>query len=188
MSNYSIEINNLGKKYCYYDNKFSKVLDLLGFARILDKKRIKEFWALRNIDLKIEKGQRVGLIGRNGAGKSTLLKMIAGTLSPTEGICKINGKIQALLELGTGFHPEFTGRENIYSSLTLLNYPHKKIQKLEDEIIDFTELEEFIEQPVKYYSAGMYARLAFAVATAIEPEILIVDEVLGAGDASFVIK
>ena len=136
------------------------------------------------MNFKVKKGG-VGLIGNNGAGKSTLLKLIIGNDQPTEGNIKVKGEIQALMELGTGFHPEFTGRQNIRASLAYRGLLQKEIESLEEEIIDFSELDEFIDQPVRTYSAGMYARLAFSTATSISPDILIIDEVLGAGDAYF---
>ena len=161
---------------------------MLIFTRIsvfYKKNSYREFWALRDINIAIHKGERVGFIGHNGAGKSTLLKLITGNIEPTEGKIVVKGNIQALLELGTGFHPEFTGRENIRASLAYQGLGLKRIKEIEEEIIDFAELDEYIEQPVKTYSAGMYARLAFATSSAIKPELLIIDEVLGAGDAYF---
>lgn len=184
MSKNAIEITNLGKMYRLYNKPMDKVLDAFGL-NFWKKNYYQEFWALRNFDLKIKKGERIGIIGRNGAGKSTLLKTIIGNVSPTEGHIQVDGNIQALMELGTGFHPEFTGRQNIRASLSYQGFSSKEIAMKEDEIIDFAELEEFIDQPIKTYSAGMYARLAFSTATAIQPEILIIDEVLGAGDAYF---
>ena len=187
MSEYSIQIRDLGKMYRLFSRPVDKVWDALGMEFFIKGKKHQpqEFWALRGLNLDIKKGERVGIIGRNGAGKSTLLKIICGNLTQTEGEMKVNGKIQALLELGTGFHPEFSGRENIRSYLAYQGLTQQQIAAREEEIIDFAELEEFIEQPLKTYSAGMYARLAFSTATAIEPEILIIDEVLGAGDAYF---
>jgi len=187
MSEYSIQIRDLGKMYRLFSRPVDKVWDALGMEFLLKGKKHQpqEFWALRGLNLDIKKGERIGIIGRNGAGKSTLLKIICGNLTQTEGEMKVNGKIQALLELGTGFHPEFSGRENIRSYLAYQGLTQQQIAAREEEIIDFAELEEFIEQPLKTYSAGMYARLAFSTATAIEPEILIIDEVLGAGDAYF---
>ena len=179
-----IRIENLGKMYKLYRNQRDKVLDVFGL-NFFKKHKYKEFWALRNIDLTIEKGERVGFIGHNGAGKSTLLKLITGNIKPTEGSVVVKGKIQALLEMGTGFHPDFTGIENIRASLAYQGLSQKEIKELEEEIIDFTELGEYIEQPVKTYSAGMYSRLAFATASAVKPELMIIDEILGAGDAYF---
>jgi ABC-type polysaccharide/polyol phosphate transport system ATPase subunit len=144
-----------------------------------------EFWALRDINLSVASGQRLGIIGRNGAGKSTLLKIVAGQLQPTAGNVMVCGKVQALMELGTGFHPEFTGRQNVFAALSYQGIIGKKARQRFDEVLEFSELEDFIDNPFKTYSSGMQARLAFSVATAIEPEILIIDEVLGAGDAYF---
>jgi len=173
--------------YKLYNSNFSKFIDAFGLDSIFfwKKNKYQEFWALRDIELTVKKGMRLGIIGKNGAGKSTLLKIIAGNLKPTSGSIKINGKIQALMELGTGFHPEFTGRENIRVALSYLACSLREIKEKEQEIIHFAEIDDFIDQPLKTYSAGMYARLAFSTATAIEPEILIIDEVLGAGDAYF---
>lgn len=186
----AIIIENLGKMYKLYERQSDKAFDAFGVNRLMfwRKSYYEEFWALRGLNLEISKGERLGIIGRNGAGKSTLLKLISGNITPTEGTILVNGKIQALMELGTGFHPEFTGRENIKASLAYHGLSYKKIKNIEEEIIDFTELEDFINQPIKLYSSGMYTRLAFAVATVLEPEILIIDEVLGAGDAAFTTK
>lgn len=184
MSEIAIQVKNLGKAYKLFESQRAKILDSFGIG---SKKRphYQEFWALRNVSLVFPKGQRVGLIGNNGAGKSTLLKLLIGNLTPNEGSIEVNGKFQALMELGTGFHPEFTGRENIRSSLAYQGISPKDIQALEEEIIDFSELDDFIDRPIRTYSAGMNARLAFSVATAVIPDILVVDEILGAGDAYF---
>jgi lipopolysaccharide transport system ATP-binding protein len=187
MSDHAIDISGLGKMYKLYRRPVDKVLDALGANRLLFWRTnyYQEFWALRDLNLRVARGERLGIIGRNGAGKSTTLKVITGNIAPTEGTVDVNGRVQALLELGTGFHPEFTGRQNIRASLAYQGLSAAGIAEKEDEIIEFAELEEFIDQPVKTYSAGMYARLAFSTATAIEPEVLIIDEVLGAGDAYF---
>ena len=187
MNDTAIFIENLGKMYKLYRNPADKVLDTFGINHWLfwRKNYYQEFWALRGLNLEVKKGERLGIIGRNGAGKSTLLKIITGNVSPTEGMVEVKGRIQALMELGTGFHPEFTGRENIRASLAYQGLSKNDIDGKEEEIIDFSELEDFIDQPIKTYSAGMYARLAFSTATSIQPEILIIDEVLGAGDAYF---
>ncbi|SFD26383.1 ABC transporter ATP-binding protein [Clostridium uliginosum] len=187
----AIEINSLGKMYKLFDKTSDRIADVFDINKFKfwDKSvKYREFWALRDINLEVNKGERIGIIGRNGAGKSTLLKIITGSINPTEGRIKVNGKIQALLQLGTGFHPEFTGLENIRTSLSYNGISKKKALELENEIIEFSELEDYINQPIKYYSAGMYSRLAFAVSTALEPDILIIDEVLGAGDAAFTTK
>lgn len=143
------------------------------------------FWALKDIDLDIRQGQRVGIVGRNGAGKSTLLKLLTRITSPTSGGFKLNGRVASLLEVGTGFHPELTGRENIYLNGSILGMTRSEIRMKFDEIVAFSEVEQFLDTPVKRYSSGMYVRLAFAVAAHLDPEILIIDEVLAVGDAQF---
>ncbi len=140
---------------------------------------------MKDITFKIKKGETVGFIGRNGAGKSTLLKILSRITEPTSGVAKIHGRVASLLEVGTGFHGELTGRENIYLNGAILGMQKREIERKFDEIVDFAEVEKFIDTPVKRYSSGMYLRLAFAVAAHLEPEILIVDEVLAVGDASF---
>ena len=144
-----------------------------------------EFWALRNIDFEVKQGDRLGVVGRNGAGKSTLLKVLSRITPPTEGRVDINGRLASLLEVGTGFHPELTGRENIFLNGTILGMSRQEVRSKFDEIVAFAEVEKFLDTPVKRYSSGMYVRLAFAVAAHLDPEILIVDEVLSVGDAQF---
>ena len=182
-----IQTRNLGKMYKLFSSRKEKIMDVLGMNHLFfwRKPDYREFWALRGVNLTVCRGERVGIIGHNGAGKSTLLKTLIGSHEVSEGTMSVRGNIQALMQLGTGFHPDFTGRENIRAALGYNNLSPKEISEAEKEIVDFTELEDFIDQPVKNYSAGMYARLAFATATAIKPEILIIDEVLGAGDAYF---
>lgn len=186
MSEPLIVLENLSKSYRVYQNSYDRLKDIF-VPRSLRGHR-EEFEALRGVNLEINRGERVGFIGRNGAGKSTLLKLVSGRSEPTSGMVSVRGKIQALLGLGVGFSAEWTGRQNIFAALSIQGVSHAQIRRYEEDIIDFSELEEFIDQPVKGYSAGMYTRLAFAVATCMEPEILIVDEVLGAGDAAFVSK
>lgn len=187
MSDVVIRLHKLGKMYRLYHRPVDKILDALGINHWLfwRKNYYRPFWALRDLNLEVRRGERVGLIGRNGAGKSTLLRLISKAVTPTEGECTVVGAVQALMQLGTGFHPEFTGLQNIQASLAYHGLTERQIGATTGDIIDFAELHEFIDQPVKTYSAGMYARLAFAVATSIEPEILIIDEILGAGDAYF---
>ena len=166
-----------------------QVKTLFSFSKKLEStaksSKKEDFWALRNVDFDIQQGDRVGIIGRNGAGKSTLLKILSRITPPTEGRVDINGRLASLLEVGTGFHPELTGRENIYLNGTILGMSQKEIHRKFDEIVDFAEVERFLDTPVKRYSSGMYVRLAFAVAAHLDPEILIVDEVLAVGDAQF---
>ena len=152
------------------------------------QKAVETFWALQDINLEIKKGETVGIIGPNGAGKSTLLKLMAGVTKPTTGEIKINGQIAPLIELGAGFHPELTGRENVTLNGVILGLSKKEIEKKFKEIVDFAELWEFIDQPIKHYSSGMYLRLAFSVAVHTSPDILLIDEILAVGDSSFQAK
>src|SRR5882724_5403485 len=142
-------------------------------------------WALKDVSFEIKRGEVVGIIGRNGAGKSTLLKILSRITEPTKGYADIHGRVASLLEVGTGFHPELTGRENILLNGSILGMKHAEIRRKFDEMVAFAEVEKFIDTPVKYYSSGMYVRLAFAVAAHLDPEILLVDEVLAVGDAAF---
>ncbi|MHB1035976.1 MAG: ABC transporter ATP-binding protein [Pirellulales bacterium] len=147
--------------------------------------RVEEFWALKDVNLQVQQGEVVGIIGRNGAGKSTLLKILSRITAPTTGRVELHGRVGSLLEVGTGFHPELTGRENIYLNGSILGMHRREIQRKFDEIVDFSGVERFLDTPVKRYSSGMYVRLAFAVAAHLEPEILFVDEVLAVGDMAF---
>lgn len=163
------------------------IINFLTNRRYVEKSSTK-LSALDDISLNIVEGERVGIIGLNGAGKSTLLKVISGILKPSKGELSVNGTIQPLIEIGAGFDPEFTGRENIYLNGYMLGFTRKQIQAREEEIINFADLGNFINTPVKYYSSGMSVRLAFSIATMIEPEILVFDEMLSAGDAAFMGK
>ena len=166
--------------------KFGRsAMNMMRGQAIIEGEEIEEFWALRNLDFTIEQGDVIGVIGRNGAGKSTLLKVLSRITEPSEGRVTIRGRVASLLEVGTGFHPELSGRENIFLNGAILGMTRGEIRRKFDEIVDFAEVERFLDTPVKRYSSGMYVRLAFAVAAHLEPEILIVDEVLAVGDAEF---
>jgi lipopolysaccharide transport system ATP-binding protein len=169
----------------YFSGILRSTRDMVRGQPILQGDTVQEFWALKDVDLKVQRGDRVGIIGRNGAGKSTLLKVLSRILEPTTGRVRIEGRIASLLEVGTGFHPELTGRENIYLNGSILGMGRAEIRRVFDAIVAFAEVEEFLDTPVKRYSSGMYVRLAFAVAAHLEPEILIVDEVLAVGDLQF---
>jgi lipopolysaccharide transport system ATP-binding protein len=166
-------------------NLARKTRDMVSGRTIVQGDEVEEFWALKDVSFEIKRGDRVGIIGRNGAGKSTLLKILSRITEPTTGRIKIAGRVVSLLEVGTGFHPELTGRENIFLNGAILGMSRWEIQLKFDEIVDFSGVEKFLDTPVKRYSSGMYVRLAFAVAAHLEPEILIVDEVLAVGDAQF---
>ena len=200
MPNPIIEIKNIGKKYNinHQQGKYVTLRDVLtnilrSPLKFLVKKTkaiagvgTKEaFWALKNINFTVEKGEVIGIIGHNGAGKSTLLKILSQITTPTEGEIILNGSVGSLLEVGTGFHPELTGRENVFLNGAILGMSQKEIAGKFDRIVEFSGVEKFLDTPVKYYSSGMYVRLAFAVAAHMEPDILIVDEVLAVGDAEF---
>lgn len=181
-SDTALRVNNVGKRYEIYDAPHHRLFQTLLRGR---KQFYKEFWALRDISFEVRRGECVGILGRNGSGKSTLLQVIAGTLMPTDGSVEVNGRVSALLELGSGFSPEFTGRENVYMNGSILGFSKAQIDEKFDEIAAFADIGEFIEQPVKIYSSGMYVRLAFAIAINVDPDILIVDEALAVGDARF---
>lgn len=189
-SEYAIQVKNLSKCYQIYDRPSDRLKQSIhsGVRRIIGKQPkpfYREFWALKDISFDIKKGESVGIIGQNGSGKSTLLQLICGTLSPTTGTVKTQGRIAALLELGSGFNPDFTGRENVYMNAAVLGMSAADINTKFDEILLFADIGEFIDQQTKTYSSGMLVRLAFAVQVCIEPDILIVDEALAVGDALF---
>lgn len=197
-----IKVENLGKSYLIGHQReryvalrdvlanktrqiASRTKNLLSGGQLIAGNEIEEFWALKDINFEVNQGDRVGIIGRNGAGKSTLLKVLSRITEPTTGSIRLRGRVASLLEVGTGFHPELSGRENIYLNGAILGMSQAEVKKKFDEIVDFAGVEKFLDTPVKRYSSGMYVRLAFAVAAHLEPEILIVDEVLAVGDAEF---
>lgn len=177
----AVVINNLWKKYKIGQPK--KLGDALPL--FLFRQRLKEFWALKNINLSVKKGERLGIIGPNGSGKSTLLKIISGVTFPSLGNVTISGKLAALLEVGTGFHQDFTGRENVYLYGTILGMDLDEIKQRFNTIVGFSGIKKFLDTPVKYYSSGMYVRLAFSVAVHLDWDILLIDEVLAVGDVDF---
>lgn len=181
----AIQVKGLEKAYKLYDKPSDRLKEALGFGR---KKRYKEHYALKGVDMTIYQGETVGIIGTNGSGKSTILKIITGVLNPTGGSVHVNGRISALLELGAGFNMEYNGIENIYLNGTMIGFSKKEIDAKMDDILNFADIGDYVHQPVKTYSSGMFVRLAFAVAINIEPEILIVDEALSVGDVFFQAK
>jgi len=184
-SDIAIRVQNLGKCYQIYDQPQHRLLQMFVRNR---KQYFREFWALKDISFAIKKGETVGIVGRNGSGKSTLLQLICGTLSPTTGSIKTNGRIAALLELGSGFNPEFTGRENVYLNAAILGLGEEEINARYDNIAAFADIGDFINQPIKSYSSGMVVRLAFAVIAHVDADILVIDEALAVGDAFFTQK
>lgn len=189
----AIRVSNLSKCYQIYNAPRDRLKQFVmpRLQRMAGRNSVqyyREFWALKDVSFEIKKGETVGIIGRNGSGKSTLLQIICGTLSPTGGSIQTNGRIAALLELGSGFNPEFTGRENVYMNASVLGLSNEEIKARFDDIVDFADIGEFIEQPVKTYSSGMMVRLAFAVIAHVDADILVVDEALAVGDAFFTQK
>lgn len=182
---YSIEVNKVSKKFRLYDQRYTSLKE-----RVIRLGKIphREFYALKDIDFEIQEGESVGILGRNGSGKSTLLKCIAGILRPSQGEIRVKGRLAAMLELGAGFHPELSGRDNIFLNGSLLGFSKKDIERKFDAIVAFSELSKFIDTQVKHYSSGMFARLGFAVAINVEPDILLIDEVLAVGDEAFQAK
>lgn len=181
MSSSVLSVSNISKSYRNYGSEWKRVLSWFG----LKSKTIQENWTLQNIDFTMQAGEAVGIIGQNGAGKSTLLKVITGTLKPSTGTVKVHGRIAAILELGMGFHPDLTGRQNAYHAAGLMGFTKEQIDVVIDHIEAFAEIGHYFDQPVRLYSSGMQVRVAFAVATAYRPEILIVDEALSVGDTYF---
>jgi len=185
MSDVAISVNNVSKIYKLYDKPTDRLKETLGFTK---EKKHKEHYALNKVSFDVKRGETVGIIGTNGSGKSTILKIITGVLNPTDGEVVINGRISALLELGAGFNMEYTGIENVYLNGTMIGFSKEEIDAKLDAILEFADIGDFVHQPVKTYSSGMFVRLAFAVAINIEPEILIVDEALSVGDVFFQAK
>lgn len=182
---FAIEAVNLSKQYQIYDRPQDR---LKQFFRGHGHRYFREFWALRDVTFRLQPGEVLGVVGRNGAGKSTLLQLVCQTLRPTTGDLRVNGRIAALLELGAGFNPEFSGRDNVYFNASVLGLSAAEIDERFEEIVDFSGIRDFIDQPVKTYSSGMYVRLAFAVATSVDPDILVIDEALSVGDGEFARK
>ena len=180
----AIEVDHISKRFRLYRERPSSLKARL----ISSRSRAEEFWALRDVAFEVRQGESLGLIGHNGSGKTTLLKVIAGILRPTEGIVRSRGRLAALLELGAGFHPELTGRENVYLNASFLGLTRRDTDRVYDDIVAFAEIENFMDNQVKFYSSGMLVRLGFAVAVHVDPEILLVDEVLAVGDESFQAK
>ena len=184
-SNLAIHAQNLSKSFQLYDRPIDRLKQMLMRGR---RRYFREFAALHDINFELKKGEVLGLVGRNGAGKSTLLQLICGTLSPTRGQVSVHGRVAALLELGAGFNPEFTGQENIYLNASILGLSKSEIDERYDAIVEFSGIRDFIHQPVKTYSSGMYVRLAFSIATSVDPDILVIDEALSVGDGAFARK
>lgn len=182
----AIEVQNLGKRYRKAGVGAPTLREAL--KRTFRRKPMEDFWAVRGLNFAIEPGRAIGVIGPNGSGKSSLLGLLAGTITPTEGSVRVEGRISSLLELGAGFHPDLSGRENVFLNAAILGIPQEDVRRRFDAIVDFAGLREFIDMPVKHYSSGMYVRLAFAVAVEMNPDVLLVDEVLAVGDTAFQMK
>ena len=182
MSEFSVDVRGVSKRFRLVHGKHNSLKE-----RVIHRERVthEDFWALKDVSIEVKEGETLGILGRNGSGKSTLLKCICGVLQPTSGEVAVRGKLAGLLELGAGFQPDLSGRENIYLNGSLLGMTKREVDKVFDAIVDFSELEEFIDGPVKFYSSGMYIRLGFAVAVNVDPDILVIDEVLAVGDERF---
>ncbi len=185
MTENAVVVDHLSKRFRLYTERNATLKSALMRGRV---SRFEELWAVKDVSFEVPRGTTLGLIGRNGSGKSTLLKVLARILHPDEGRVTMNGRVASLLEVGSGFHPELSGRENIYLNGSILGMSRKEIDRRFDDIVDFSEVRRFIDQPVKNYSSGMYVRLGFSVAVHVSPDILIVDEVLAVGDAAFKTK
>jgi ABC-type polysaccharide/polyol phosphate transport system ATPase subunit len=182
---HSVEVENVSKRYQIGARYYVTLRDTISAALRLDRDPAPDFWALRDVTFTVDDGESIGIIGRNGAGKTTLLKVLARVTQPTTGVARMRGRVGPLLEVGTGFHPELSGRENIFLNGAILGMSRADIRRRFDEIVEFSDVEKFLEMPVKRYSSGMYLRLAFSVAAHVEPDIVVVDEVLAVGDVEF---
>src|SRR6478736_4888076 len=182
MASVAVSIDSVSKRFRLSSGKPRSVKE-----RVIHpgRQKVEDFWALRDISFDIDEGETIGLLGHNGSGKSTLLKLVGGIMKPTTGLIRVRGRLASLLELGAGFHPELTGRENVYMNAAVLGLKRTDIDARFDDIVEFAELERFIDQQVKHYSSGMYVRLGFAVAVNVDPDVLLVDEVLAVGDETF---
>ena len=181
----AVEVNDVSKRFRIGDEKVRSLKEkVIKFRR----HHYQDFWALKEVGFTVEQGETVGLLGHNGSGKSTLLKLIGGIMQPTTGDIRVRGRLASLLELGAGFHPDLTGRENVFLNASILGMSRKETEARFDEIVEFSELEQFIDLQVKHYSSGMYVRLGFAVAVNVDPDVLLVDEVLAVGDETFQAK
>jgi len=178
----AVEVQGVGKQYKIYSYPHDRILEVFSLGRL---KRHKSLWALKDISLRVPWGSALGLVGENGAGKSTLLKILAGTTYPTQGSYRIQGKVASLLELGAGFHADFSGRENIYMNAAILGFSRKEVEKKFKEIVEFSGLEAFIDSPIRTYSSGMVMRLGFSTAVSVDPDVLIIDEIFAVGDMEF---
>ena len=183
MSDFAVDVRDVSKRFRLAHGQYKTVKERLIHGG--KRKSTEDFWALDGVSLTVKEGETVGILGRNGSGKSTLLKCICGVLQPTQGEVAVRGKLAGLLELGAGFQQDLTGRENIYLNGSLMGMAKRDVDKVFDAIVDFSELEEFIDGPVKFYSSGMYVRLGFAVAVNMDPDVLVIDEVLAVGDERF---
>ena len=184
MSDAVIELEGVGKRFTKYDDRPT----LLNALRLQRRTTRSHLWAVRGVDMEIQRGESVGVLGRNGAGKSTMLQMLAGVTAPTEGLVRVRGRVAPLISVGVGFHPELTGRENVYVNGTVLGMDKATVDKRFDDIVGFAELEKFIDTPVKFYSSGMFVRLGFSVAVEADPDILLIDEILAVGDFAFQLR
>ena len=184
-SNIAIKVSGVHKKFKIFFDKGSSLKEKLLFSK---RRRYEDRWVLRGIDIEVKKGEAIGLVGENGCGKSTLLKMLSRIMYPDKGTIEVNGRVSSLIEFGAGFHPDMSGRENIYTNAAIFGLTHKEIDERLDDIIAFSELEEYIDNPVRTYSSGMYMRLAFSVAINVDADVLLIDEILAVGDANFQAK